>query len=52
MISLASSILSRKSYKDDLGQNIEETEIPAEFKDQVEELRNELVEKVAELMKT
>ncbi|MGE7828608.1 elongation factor G [Paenibacillus sp. NPDC093718] len=36
-------------YKDDLGQNIEETEIPAEFKDQVEELRNELVEKVAEL---
>jgi len=36
-------------YKDDLGQNIEETEIPAEFKDQVEELRNELIEKVAEL---
>ncbi|MEF7442432.1 elongation factor G [Paenibacillus lautus] len=36
-------------YKDDLGQNIEETEIPAEFKDEVEELRNELVEKVAEL---
>ncbi|GIP24764.1 MULTISPECIES: elongation factor G [Paenibacillus] len=36
-------------YKDDLGQNIEETEIPAEFKDQVEELRSELIEKVAEL---
>lgn len=36
-------------YKDDLGQNIEETEVPAEFKDQVEELRSELIEKVAEL---
>lgn len=36
-------------YKDDLGQNIEETEVPAEFKGQVEELRNELIEKVAEL---
>ncbi|MGM1049677.1 MAG: elongation factor G [Bacillota bacterium] len=36
-------------YKDDLGQNIEETEIPAEYKDQVEELRSELIEKVAEL---
>lgn len=36
-------------YKDDLGQNIEEAEIPADYKDQVEELRNELVEKVAEL---
>jgi elongation factor G len=36
-------------YKDDLGQNIEETEVPAEFVAQVEELRNELVEKVAEL---
>ncbi|MBJ8191175.1 elongation factor G, partial [Bacillus cereus] len=36
-------------YKDDLGQDIEEVEIPAEFKDQVEELRNELIEKVAEL---
>lgn len=36
-------------YKDDLGQNVEETEVPAEFKDKVEELRNELVEKVAEL---
>lgn len=36
-------------YKDDLGQNIEEVEVPDEFKDQVEELRNELIEKVAEL---
>lgn len=36
-------------YKDDLGQDIEEVEIPDEFKDQVEELRNELIEKVAEL---
>ncbi|BFH65457.1 MULTISPECIES: elongation factor G [Paenibacillus] len=36
-------------YKDDLGQNIEETEVPAEFKDKVEELRAELIEKVAEL---
>lgn len=36
-------------YKDDLGQDIEETDIPAEFADQVEELRNELIERVAEL---
>ncbi|GIP30591.1 elongation factor G [Paenibacillus sp. J23TS9] len=36
-------------YKDDLGQDIEETEVPAEFKDKVEELRAELIEKVAEL---
>ncbi|GIP50861.1 elongation factor G [Paenibacillus sp. DXFW5] len=36
-------------YKDDLGQDIEETEIPSEFVAQVEELRAELVEKVAEL---
>lgn len=36
-------------YKDDLGQNIEEVEIPEQYLDQVEELRNELVEKVAEL---
>lgn len=44
-------IIAEKAYmyKDDLGQNIEETEIPAEYKDQVEELRNELIEKVAEL---
>jgi elongation factor G len=36
-------------YKDDLGRDIEEVDIPAEFADQVEELRNELIEKVAEL---
>lgn len=36
-------------YKDDLGQNIEETEIPADYQAKVEELRAELVEKVAEL---
>ena len=36
-------------YKDDLGQDIEETDIPAEFVEQVEELRNELIERVAEL---
>jgi len=36
-------------YKDDLGKDIERTEIPAEYKDKVEELRMELVEKVAEL---
>lgn len=36
-------------YKDDLGQNVEETDVPEEYKAQVEELRNELIEKVAEL---
>ncbi|WP_020620135.1 elongation factor G [Paenibacillus daejeonensis] len=36
-------------YKDDLGRDPEKVEIPAEFADQVEELRAELVEKVAEL---
>jgi len=36
-------------YKDDLGKEIEQTEIPAEYKDKVTELRNELIEKVAEL---
>jgi len=36
-------------YKDDLGKDIEQIEIPAEYKDQVEELRLELIEKVAEL---
>jgi len=36
-------------YKDDLGKEIEKTEIPAEYLDKVEELRTELVEKVAEL---
>lgn len=44
-------IIAQKAYiyKDDLGQNIEETDIPAEYASQVEELRAELVEKVAEL---
>ncbi|MFH5186642.1 elongation factor G [Paenibacillus sp. TAB 01] len=36
-------------YKDDLGKDIVETEIPEEYKAKVEELRLELVEKVAEL---
>jgi len=36
-------------YKDDLGRDPEKVEIPAEFADQVEELRADLVEKVAEL---
>lgn len=36
-------------FKDDLGKDIEIVEVPAEFKDKVEELRNELIEKVAEL---
>jgi len=36
-------------YKDDLGKDPETVEIPAEYAAQVEELRNELVEKVAEL---
>ncbi|MNW33807.1 Elongation factor G [compost metagenome] len=36
-------------FKDDLGQDIEVVDVPDEFKDQVEELRNELIEKVAEL---
>lgn len=36
-------------YKDDLGKEPIKGEIPAEYADQVEELRAELVEKVAEL---
>ncbi len=36
-------------YKDDLGKEIEETEIPAELQSQAEEYRNKLVEAVAEL---
>lgn len=36
-------------YKDDLGKEVEDIEIPAEYKDKVAELRMELVEKVAEL---
>ncbi|MDU4695979.1 MULTISPECIES: elongation factor G [Paenibacillus] len=44
-------IVAQKAYmyRDDLGQQIDEVEIPAEFTAQVEELRAELVEKVAEL---
>ncbi|PIT90686.1 MAG: elongation factor G [Candidatus Komeilibacteria bacterium CG10_big_fil_rev_8_21_14_0_10_41_13] len=34
-------------YKDDLGQDVEETEVPAEMKDQVEEYREKLIEAVA-----
>jgi elongation factor G len=36
-------------YKDDLGKEIERTEIPDEYKDQAETLRQELIEKVAEI---
>jgi elongation factor G len=36
-------------YKDDLGKDVEEIDVPEEYKAQVEELRNELIEKVAEL---
>ncbi|OUM87993.1 MAG: translation elongation factor G [Bacillus thermozeamaize] len=36
-------------YKDDLGKEIEVTEIPAELQSQAEEYRNKLVEAVAEL---
>ncbi|GIP45902.1 elongation factor G [Paenibacillus sp. J45TS6] len=44
-------IIEQKAYifKDDLGKEVEETDVPAEFADQVEELRMELIEKVAEL---
>lgn len=44
-------LIERKAYiyKDDLGKDIEQVDVPAEFGDKVEELRNELVEKVAEL---
>lgn len=37
------------TYKDDLGKEPIQSEIPAEYADQVEELRAELVEKVSEL---
>ncbi|GBG06612.1 elongation factor G [Paenibacillus sp. MY03] len=44
-------IVERVAYKyvDDLGKDPVKGEIPAEYADQVEELRSELVEKVAEL---
>ena len=43
-------ILTRKAdiYKDDLGKDIEITDVPAEYKDKVEEIRAELVEIAAE----
>jgi len=36
-------------YKDDLGKEIEKTEIPADYASKAEELRNEMIEKIAEL---
>lgn len=36
-------------YKDDLGQEFEKTDIPEEYKAQAEELRAEMIEKIAEL---
>ncbi|MBQ6921935.1 MAG: elongation factor G [Clostridia bacterium] len=43
-------ILTRKAdiYKDDLGKDIEVTDVPAEYKDKVEEIRSQLVEIAAE----
>lgn len=35
-------------YHDDMGQNIEETEIPAEYRERADEMRSELVEAIAE----
>ncbi len=35
-------------YRDDLGQQVDETEIPAELKEQAEEFRTKLIEAVAE----
>jgi len=44
-------LIERKAYfyKDDLGKDIEVGDIPADLADKAEELRNELVEKVAEI---
>ncbi|MDP5276878.1 elongation factor G [Chengkuizengella axinellae] len=36
-------------YKDDLGKEIEKSEIPADLTDKIEELRTEMIEKIAEL---
>ncbi|SCW73255.1 elongation factor G [Paenibacillus tianmuensis] len=36
-------------YKDDLGKDVEQSEIPEDYKERVEELRTLLIEKVAEL---
>ena len=43
-------IITRKAeiYKDDLGKDIEETDVPAEYKDIVEEYRAQVVELAAE----
>ncbi|MEL4896028.1 elongation factor G [Crocosphaera sp. Alani8] len=38
-----------KIYQDDLGQNIEDTEIPSEYLEQAEEYRTKLIEAVAEI---
>ncbi|MCE5172609.1 elongation factor G [Paenibacillus profundus] len=44
-------LMTEKAYifKDDLGKEVDEAEVPAELKDKVEELRMEMVEKIAEL---
>ncbi|GAV15817.1 MULTISPECIES: elongation factor G [Paenibacillus] len=44
-------LMEEKAYifKDDLGKEVDETEVPAEFKDKVAELRMEMIEKIAEL---
>jgi elongation factor G len=36
-------------YKDDLGKDYEKVEVPADYRDKVEEVRNEMIEKIAEL---
>ncbi|ADL53406.1 elongation factor G [Clostridium cellulovorans] len=36
-------------YKDDLGKEVDETEVPAELKDKVEEYRATMIESIAEL---
>ncbi|WP_128896437.1 elongation factor G [Longirhabdus pacifica] len=36
-------------YQDDLGQKVEKAEIPADYADKAEELRTEMMEKIAEL---
>ncbi|MDJ0844666.1 elongation factor G [Crocosphaera sp.] len=41
-----------KIYQDDLGKNIEDTEIPAEYLEQAQEYRAKLVEAVAEIDET
>ncbi|CCQ53126.1 elongation factor G [Crocosphaera watsonii] len=41
-----------KIYQDDLGQNIEDTEIPTEYLEQAQEYRAKLVEAVAEIDET